>query len=57
MKVQNQNYNLNFHAGLTSAMKSEINSVDTAKISNYLQRQGIQSDFKDNRILALCSLK
>ena len=57
MKVQNQNYNLNFHAGLTSAMKSEINSVDTAKISNYLQRQGIQSDFKDNRILAWCSLK
>lgn len=57
MKIQNQNYNLNFRAGLTSAMRSEIKAVDAAKVSKVLQMQGIQSDFKNNKVLAWCSLK
>ena len=57
MKIQNQYINPNFRAGLTSAMRSEIRSVDAAKVSEALQKQGIQSDFKGNKMLAWCSLK
>ena len=57
MKIQNQNINPNFRAGLTSAMRSEIKAVDVAKVSEALQKQGIQSDFKGNKMLAWCSLK
>ena len=57
MEIQNQYINPNFRAGLTSAMRSEIRSVDVAKVSEALQKQGIQSDFKGNKMLAWCSLK
>ena len=57
MKIQNQNINPNFRAGMTSAMKNEINSVDVSKVSKELLKQGIQTDFKENKMLAWCSLK
>ena len=39
------------------AMKNEIVSSDVAKISKYLERQGVQNDFKNNKVIAGCVLK
>ena len=56
MKIQQDN--LNFRAGMTKAIRQEINSVDVNKISNMLFREnGIVSDFKQNKVAAWCSLK
>ena len=56
MKIQPSN-NLTFRAGMTKAMKNEIVSSDVAKISKYLERQGVQNDFKNNKVIAWCVLK
>ncbi len=56
MKIQQAN--LNFYAGMTRAIRQEINSADINKISNILyQENGIISDFKQNKITAWCSAK
>lgn len=51
-----QNTNLNFRAGLTSRMQSEIHAADVRKISQEFAKNGIQTDFKGNKVVALCSL-
>ena len=51
------NQNINFKAGLTSQIQREIASSDVRRISSYLFQQGIQNDFKNNKIIAWCSLK
>lgn len=49
--------NIGFGAGLTSAMKREINSTDVKKVSNELLKLSIDSDFKENKLIAWSSLK
>jgi len=51
------NRNINFKAGLTSQMRNEIRASDVNKISRYLSNNGIVNDFKENKIIAWCSLK
>ena len=46
-----------FKAGLTKKMQSEINHCDPVKISGELKKMGIPTDFKDNKVIAWCSLK
>lgn len=48
---------ISFKAGLTSQMKREIAGSDVKKISDYLSQQGIPNDFKENKLIAWCSLK
>ena len=55
-KIQNNNPT-NFKAGLTSKMKNEIASCDVCKITNEMKRMGIPANFKDNKVLAWCTLK
>lgn len=55
MKIQTTN--ISFNAGLTSAMKQEIKSTDVKKVSNELLKLGIDSDFKENKLIAWCSLQ
>lgn len=58
MKIQNNNYySPNFHAGLTKQMKQEIASCNIQKISKEFAKNGILTDFKDNKTVAWCSLK
>lgn len=56
-----QNYSqkkqLNFKAGLTLSMLQEINSTDVKLISKELKQKDIDSDFKENKIIAWCSRK
>lgn len=57
-KINNFNYNKQtFKAGLTKQIKSEINSCDTQKISNELRKLNIESDFKENKVVAWCALQ
>lgn len=51
------NNNLNFQAGLTSKMKYEIKSCNPEKIAKHFIQNGIPADFKNNKVLAWCSLK
>lgn len=56
MKIQQTS--LNFQAGMTKAIRQEINSTDINKISNMLYREnGIVSDFKQNKAVAWSSAK
>ena len=55
MKIQSTN--TNFQAGLTSKMQNEIRSADVSKISREFLNNGIETDFKENKILAWCSLQ
>lgn len=48
---------INFKAGLTSKMQSEIRRTDVSKISREFLNNGIETDFKGNKILAWCSLQ
>ena len=57
MKIQTSNSKINFNAGLTSKMKSEIAHCDIPKISNVFTKAGIVTDFKKNKTIAWCSLK
>lgn len=50
-------YSPNFQAGLTSNMKQEIKFADVNKISKYFESQGIENNFKSNKVIAWCSLK
>ncbi len=55
MKVQNTN--INFQAGLTQKMQKEIASSDIKRIAQEFAKNGIQTDFKENKVIAWCSLK
>lgn len=57
MKVYCNNSSPCFQAGLTKQIRSEINSCDTRKISLELAKMNIPSDFKDNKVIAWCSMK
>lgn len=54
----NKKYSPNFQAGLTSGIRREIRFSDADKISEFLlKNKGIESNFKNNKIIAWCSLK
>ena len=55
MKIQNGD--INFKAGLTRQLKSEITFSNVKQISNYISKNGIPNDFKENKLIAWCSLK
>lgn len=57
MLISKNSKTLNFKAGLTSQMKKDIASCDPKKISYYLDRHSIQSDFKNDKTAAWCVLK
>ena len=46
-----------FQAGLTKQMQAEINHCDPLKISSEFIKMGVPTDFKDNKVIAWCSLK
>lgn len=54
--IQN-NKTINFQAGLTSKMKSEIRACDVNKITKSIINNNIAADFKNNKVLAWCTLK
>ncbi len=54
--IQN-NKTINFQAGLTSKMKCEIKSCEPERIAKYFIQNGIPADFKNNKVLAWCTLK
>ena len=57
-KIENgYNKSINFHAGLTKNMIHEVSSCSPEKISKELAKNGIFSDFKNNKIIAWCCLK
>lgn len=55
-KIQ-QKCNPNFHAGLTKQLKSEVLSCDINKIVREFEKNNIVADFKNNKMLAWCSIK
>lgn len=55
MKIQKNN--INFQAGLTKQIRSEIASSNVKQISDYISKNGIPNDFKENKLIAWCSLK
>ncbi len=57
MKIQSNQSNINFRSGLTSKMKNEISHCDISKISHEFAKTGIDTDFKNNKVIAWCSLK
>ena len=57
MLISKNSKTLNFKAGLTSQMKKDIATCDPNKISYYLNRHSIQSDFKNDKTVAWCVLK
>lgn len=57
MNIQRNNNSPNFHAGLTKQMRAEIRSCDINKISKELAKNNIQTDFKNNKVIAWCCLK
>ena len=56
MKISNK-YSPNFQAGLTKQMQQEISSCNIQKISAELDKIGIRTDFKNNKVVAWCSVK
>lgn len=46
-----------FQAGLTPKIMKEIQTADILEISNKLAKKGIDSDFKNNKVIAWCSDK
>ena len=57
MKVQSLNNNPTFNAGLTKQMKSEISACNVENIENFFAKNNINTDFKNNKVIAWCSLK
>lgn len=56
MQIKND-VSLNFKAGLSSKMRNEISSCNVKAVSSELLKNGIQTDFKDNKLIAWCILK
>ena len=57
MQVQKIDKNVTFNAGLSKQIKTEISCCDVKLIENYFSKKGIDSNFKNNKIIAWCSLK
>lgn len=59
MRISNRdNYSsIKFQAGLTTQMKLDIVRSDVKKIESEFHKHGMVADFKNNRIVAWCSLK
>lgn len=57
MKVEAAKYNINFNAGLTKEMRSQIHNCRVPIIEYNLKQQGINADFKDNKVVAWCVMK
>lgn len=57
MKISNNKTNINFKAGLSKQIKQEISSCDINRINREFSKQGVITDFKDNKIVAWCCLK
>ena len=57
MLISKNSKTLNFKAGLTTQIKKDIATCDPYKISYYLNRHSIQSDFKNDKTVAWCVLK
>ncbi len=55
MKISNSD--INFRAGLTSRMQREIAAADVKRISREFINNGIEADFKENKIIAWCALR
>ena len=55
MKIQNSN--INFKAGLTGSMRKEIQACDISRIASELSKEGINTDFKNNKLIAWCCYK
>ena len=55
--IKNQRINTQFKAGLTKRMLAEINHCDPILISKEISKYGVPSDFKNDKMLAWCSLK
>lgn len=49
--------NISFGAGLTPELKQQIENCDVTEISGKLSQEGINSDFKDNKVVAWCADK
>ena len=52
MKIQTSVLYLSFQAGLTKQMQQEISSCNIQKISAELDKIGIRTDFKNNKVVA-----
>ena len=57
MRIEKNNYTLNFHAGLTKQIQKEIATCNTKKISAEFSKFNIPTDFRNNKTVAWCSLK
>lgn len=55
--TRSQKQNIVFSAGLNAQFAQEIKNADVAEISSRLIQKGIETDFKDNKILAWGSNK
>lgn len=55
--MQINHSNLSFKAGLSKHMQREIAEADVKKISQEFIHKGIETNFKENKILAWCSLQ
>lgn len=55
--MQIQSNSISFQAGLTKQIRSEIASSNVKQISDYISKNGIPNDFKENKLIAWCSLK
>lgn len=56
MEIKN-NFSINHKAGMTKKIQTEINSCDITRISHEFSRNKINTDFKNNKIIAWCSFK
>lgn len=45
---------ISFSAGLNTKLAQEIRTADVSEIVNRLAKKGIESDFKDNKVIAWC---
>lgn len=52
-----QNSKINFGAGWSAQIEKEIEKCNIAQIIDTFEKQGITTDFKDNKVVAWCSLK
>lgn len=57
MKIHVNQNNIGFKSGLTSGIRSEIAHCNISKISKEFARNGINTDFKNNKVIAWCSFK
>ena len=52
-----QNSKINFGAGWSVQIEKEIEKCNISQITDTFNKQGITTDFKDNKVVAWCSLK